>query len=60
MPDSPPGEIRNLPAVVPASETRAERQNIFARIARALFGWRSGTTRASPTHTIRSGRYTDT
>jgi CBS domain containing-hemolysin-like protein len=46
MPDSPPGEIRNLPAVVPASETRAERQNIFARIARALFGWRSGTTRA--------------
>ena len=47
MPDSVSGENRNLPAVVPhAAETPAERENIFARIARALFGWRSGTTRA--------------
>ncbi len=46
MPDTPSGESRNLPAVVPASDARAEREGVFARIARALFGWRSGTTRA--------------
>jgi len=47
MSDSASGNKANVPMVVPRSaETEAERQNIFARIARALFGWRSGTTRA--------------
>jgi CBS domain containing-hemolysin-like protein len=47
MPDSPSGEHRNLPAVVPrGTETPDDRENLFARLARALFGWRSGTTRA--------------
>jgi CBS domain containing-hemolysin-like protein len=47
MPDSLSGENRNLPAVVPrAAEAAPDRENIFARLARALFGWRSGTTRA--------------
>lgn len=47
MPDSASGEKTNLPAVVPATaQSEAERQGIFARITRALFGWRSGTTRA--------------
>jgi CBS domain containing-hemolysin-like protein len=45
MPDSPSTENRNLPAVVPRPEV-PDKENIFARIARALFGWRSGTTRA--------------
>jgi CBS domain containing-hemolysin-like protein len=47
MPDSASGEKTNLPAIVPATaQSEAERQGIFARITRALFGWRSGTTRA--------------
>jgi CBS domain containing-hemolysin-like protein len=46
MPDSASGEKTNLPMVVPPPETEAERQGFFARLARALFGWRSGTTRA--------------
>jgi CBS domain containing-hemolysin-like protein len=46
MPDSPSGENRNLPAVVPQPVEASDRENIFVRIARALFGWRSGTTRA--------------
>ena len=42
-----PSDKSNLPMVVPRNaETETERQGIFARIARALFGWRSGTTRA--------------
>jgi CBS domain containing-hemolysin-like protein len=46
MPDSPSSETRNLPAVVPQPAGASDRESIFARIARALFGWRSGTTRA--------------
>ena len=50
MPDSdaqnrPPDDTRNLPAIVPPREV-PDQENVFARIARALFGWRSGTTRA--------------
>jgi len=40
-----PDDIRNLPAVVPQHDV-SDKENIFARLARALFGWRSGTTRA--------------
>ncbi len=46
MPDSASGDKTNLPMVVPPAESEAERQGVFARLARALFGWRSGTTRA--------------
>lgn len=42
---SAPGENRNLPAVLPPRDV-PDKENIFARVARALFGWRSGTTRA--------------
>jgi CBS domain containing-hemolysin-like protein len=51
MPDSehssgnPASGIRNLPAVIPSHES-PERDGLFTRLARALFGWRSGTTRA--------------
>ena len=45
MPDSPPSDNRNLPVVVPPAAAD-EREGIFTRIVRALFGWRSGTTRA--------------
>ncbi len=50
MPDSDaqnrqPDDNRNLPAVVPPHGV-PDKENVFARIARALFGWRSGTTRA--------------
>ena len=41
-----PADKANLPMVVPSAESEAEREGIFARLARALFGWRSGTTRA--------------
>jgi len=37
-------ENRNLPAVVRAAEVETE--SFFARLARALFGWRTGPTRA--------------
>lgn len=41
------GDNRNLPMVLPRqANAPSERENIFARLARALFGWRSGTTRA--------------
>ena len=44
---SEPAESRNLPMVLPRQNDEAsDREGIFARIARALFGWRSGTTRA--------------
>ncbi len=43
--DSSTGNIRNLPAVIPPHDA-PEREGMFARLARALFGWRSGTTRA--------------
>jgi CBS domain containing-hemolysin-like protein len=45
MPDSPSGDKTNLPMLVPPA-AEPDRESIFARIARALFGWRSGTTRA--------------
>jgi hemolysin (HlyC) family protein len=46
MPDSPSGDKTNLPMLVPPAAAEPDRESIFARIARALFGWRSGTTRA--------------
>jgi CBS domain containing-hemolysin-like protein len=50
MPDSdqssgnPAAGVRNLPAVIPPHEA-PEREGLFTRLAKALFGWRSGTTR---------------
>jgi CBS domain containing-hemolysin-like protein len=49
MPDSDPShgptEVRNLPATVTrAGETESD--GFFRRLARALFGWKGGTTRA--------------
>ncbi len=46
-PAAAPGEQRNLPVPVaqPINLT-AESESFFARIARALFGWKSGPTRA--------------
>ena len=50
MPDTPPGasgETRNLPVPVPAPlDVPGERESFFARLARAVFGWKSGPTRA--------------
>ena len=44
-PGRPPGPGgNNLP--VPVSQADAERDGFFARLARALFGWKSGPTRA--------------
>jgi hemolysin (HlyC) family protein len=40
-----PADQRNLPAPVP-SRTDHESDGFFARLARALFGWRNGPTRA--------------
>ncbi len=37
---------RNLPVPVGQTAATSERENFFVRIARALFGWKSATTRA--------------
>src|SRR3954453_11781570 len=39
-----PGGASNLP--VPVSRTDADSEGFFARLARALFGWKNGPTRA--------------
>jgi hypothetical protein len=39
-----PGGTSNLP--VPVSRADAESEGFFARLARALFGWKNGPTRA--------------
>jgi CBS domain containing-hemolysin-like protein len=44
-PASTPSEPRNLPVPVPPA-IDPEREGLFARLARALFGWKSGPTRA--------------
>jgi CBS domain containing-hemolysin-like protein len=43
-PAGAPNEPRNLP--VPVNRADAETEGFFARLARALFGWRGGPTRA--------------
>jgi CBS domain containing-hemolysin-like protein len=50
MPDTPAGassETRNLPVPVPTPlDVPGEKESFFARLARALFGWKTGPTRA--------------
>src|SRR6188768_432043 len=43
-PAAPAGNPNNLP--VPVSRTDADSDGFFARLARALFGWKNGPTRA--------------
>jgi CBS domain containing-hemolysin-like protein len=43
-PGGSPNEVRNLP--VPVSHAETDSDGFFARIARALFGWGNGPTRA--------------
>ena len=48
MADPPPaGSTANLPVPVPKPiDTKGDSEGFFARLARALFGWKSGPTRA--------------
>jgi hypothetical protein len=43
-PAEPGGNPNNLP--VPVHRADADRDGFFARLARALFGWKNGPTRA--------------
>jgi CBS domain containing-hemolysin-like protein len=57
----PPAEIRNLPVPVPAAnEPRDANERWFARILRAVFGWKTGSIRSDLKVVLEAGAPGDT
>jgi CBS domain containing-hemolysin-like protein len=56
-----PGEIRNLPVPVPAAnEPRDANERWFARVLRAVFGWKTGSIRSDLKVVLEAGAPGDT
>jgi CBS domain containing-hemolysin-like protein len=56
-----PGEVRNLPALLPpAGEPRDANDRWFARILRAVFGWKTGSIRSDLRVVLEAGAPGDT